>query len=174
MSAKIGRLPVSFIRKGQVKLKRKSRAASGTARLPFIGGSGPDRCWNIPATGGYFGGYETGEAMAQAYLKMQRSSASTSCFFVTAIVASFMARFEKEGGSEMAARRDQWSEGYESFRGQYVGFFNTISAWLDRAAVNCGSELDRITDDDIRTRANAGLAFDDAAYMASFSDGDAS
>jgi hypothetical protein len=117
MNAKIGRLPVSFIRKGQAKLKRKSRAESGFARLPFIGGSGPDRCWNIPATGGYFGGYETGEAMAQAYLKMQRSSARTSPCFLTAIVASFMARFEKEGGTEMGARRERWSEGYESFRG---------------------------------------------------------
>jgi hypothetical protein len=61
-----------------------------------------------------------------------------------------------------------------AFGGQYVGFFNTISAWLDHAAVNCGSKLDRITDDDIRARANAGLAFDNAAYMASLSDGDAS
>lgn len=83
-----------------------------------------------------------------------------------------MSRFEQEGGKLMANRRpiEEWSSSFDSFRGQYVGFFNTVTTWLAASAKQLGSSLDRIDERDLVNRANAGLGFDSAGYIASLAD----
>jgi len=176
--ATITRLPTSFVGKPSQPLKRKPRVKHGFRRLPFVAGWRTDSdtpCWHVPASGGYFGGYETGEAMAQAFLKFLREEQSDfPATWLTGIAESFMTRFEQEGVKAMADRKpmSEWSDSFDSFRGQYVGFFNTISQWLSASAKHLGSNLDRIEEQDLVRRANAGLGFDHVAYMASLSDED--
>lgn len=169
-------LPSAFVRKVPNPIKRKTRGKPGFHRLPFVANwhaksSAP--LWNVPASGGYFGGYRTGEAMAQAFLKFLREDEldSLSADRLTGIAESFMVRFAQEGGE---ARQNQfsaeWGDAYQSFRGQYVGFFNTLSRWLVASAKHLGSSLDGVEEQDLVRRANAGLGFDEAAYMAALTD----
>lgn len=153
------------------RLKRKPRRKYAFQELPFVGGRKTDlaiRWWHVPARGGYVGGYQTGEAMAQAFLKFLRSQGRTNhAQQLTQVAESFMARYEQEGGRAMAGKRmTEWSEGFDSLRGQYIGFFNTVSQWLAAAAIELGRNLDQATDQELIKRANAGLDFDLSAYRA--------
>jgi len=169
------RLPAAFIGKPTNPLKRRKTGNTPFRRLPFH--SGPRSrtlatSWAIPATGGYPGGYETGEAMALAFLKALRSNpVSGSC--LASIAHSWMVRFEEEGGVAMA-HGGHWQRGlsYSSLRGQYVGFCNTLEKWLVSAAQHLGQSLDAVDEADLIARANEGLGFDGEAYMASLDDGD--
>ncbi|MCW5879711.1 MAG: hypothetical protein KIS91_02070 [Anaerolineae bacterium] len=171
----ITRLPAPFIGKAPRPIQRKPRIKSAWRRLPFVAtqprrSTAPD--WTVPPTGGYFGGYETGEAMAATFLKFLREHGTEfPAYPLTNIVASFMVRFEEEGGRAMDTRRpmSERTDSFESLRGQYVGFFNTLSCWLKVAAKHLGGNLDRITDEALVRKANAGLGFDQAAFMASLS-----
>lgn len=169
---------VAFVGKTPTPIKCKTRGKPGFRRLPFVAGLRSESaapCWNVPASGGYFGGYETGEAMAQAFLKfLHEEPDDLPSYWLTDIVQSFMVRFEQEGGKAMADRSpcSERSETFQAFRGQYCGFFNTVSQWLAASAKHLGSNLDRITEQDLVHRANAGLSFDHVAYMASLSDED--
>ena len=144
-------------------IKRKTRDKTGFYRLPFVAGwrtEADAHCWNVPATGGYFGGYETGNAMAQSFLKYLREEKSdVPAYWLTNIVESFMVRFEQEGGKAMLDRTpvSEWSDSFDSLRGQYVGFFNTVSQWLSASAKNLGGNLDSLTEQDLVRRANACL-----------------
>lgn len=173
--AMVGRLPIAFIRKGPAGIKRKTTSQVGFRSLPFVAGPRTDSdapCWHMPAKGGYLGGYETGEAMARALLKLHRSDESQiQSHALTDIVCSFMRRFEEEGGKAMDDRcAPDWSNSFDSLRGQYVGFFNTMSGWLEAAAKHLGSGLDKVSNDDLLKQANAGLNFDQKAYMDSLKD----
>lgn len=178
MAAVATRLPAAFVGKTPNPIKRKTRGKPGFWRLPFVAGwrtESASPCWNVPASGGYFGGYETGEAMAQAFLKFVREEKGDfPAYGLTDIVESFMTRFEQEGGKAMRDRSPfgGQSETFEALRGQYCGFFNTVSQWLAASATHLGSGLDRIEEQDLVRRANAGLGFDHVAYMASLSDED--
>jgi hypothetical protein len=169
-----------FVTKGRKKLLRPNiKGHNEVHRLPFvakrIGKCDQPLFWDVPATGGYFGGYATGKAMALAYLKVQRKHGSPGVRDpLTRIAGSFMIRFEQSGGSK-ALREDcfsaeQKNDGMAALRGQYVGFFNTISQWLDLAAMHLGARLDQLDEDELLAEANAGLKFDHAAYMKSLSD----
>jgi hypothetical protein len=173
----VTRLPAAFVGKTTNPIKRKTRGKPGFRSLPFVAGwrtESASPCWNVPASGGYFGGYETGEAMAQAFLKFLRDEQGDfPAYWLTGIAESFMVRFEQEGGRAMKDRSPcSGSDGFEAFRGQYCGFFNTVSQWLAASAKHLGSNLDRLTEQDLVRRANAGLGFDHVAYMASLSDED--
>ena len=173
------RLPVEFVRKPTQALKRKTRSKArdrnNFLRLPFLANRNSKtdaRHWSVPATGGYFGGYETGEAMALLFLKYLRDRNNSAPDSPLAfIVQSFAIRFEQEGGAAMERMPSpEQSSGYKSIRGQYVGFFNTLNGWLAASVQNMGTNLDRLTEQDLMRRANIGLGFDDDAYMASLSD----
>lgn len=169
-------LPAAFVGKTTNPIKRKTRGNPGFCRLPFVAGrraKSASPCWNVPASGGYFGGYETGKAMAQAFLKFLRvEEGDLAAYSLTGIAESFMIRFEQEGGKAMAdySPCSERSETFEAFRGQYVGFFNTVSQWLAASAKHLGSNLDQLTEQELVRRANAGLGFDHVAFMASLSD----
>lgn len=170
------RLPMDFVKRGATVASYRKVKRRGLNRLPFVAKQSSKtiaRYWDLPASGGYFGGYETGEAMAQALLKIMRNK-ETSGFNIelTNIVESFMVRFEQEGGSSMANKNQMadWSESFDSFRGQYVGFFNTLCQWLELSAIHIGRNLDSITEKEISGRASMGLSFDYSGYMDSLSD----
>lgn len=101
MATMVTRLPAAFVGKAPSPIKRKTRGKPGFRRLPFVAERRTEAaapCWNVPASGGYFGDYETGEAMAQAFLKfLSGEQRDFPAYWLTGIVESFMVRFEQEG-----------------------------------------------------------------------------
>lgn len=122
-------------------------------RLPFIGdgGQGPGLSfWDIPATGGYSGGCETGKALALIYMKHLREHGPAAGGILQVIAFSMF---------EDAAEND-------SRRGQIVGFFTTLEKlWFSACRQN--SALDDFKADDLLESANAGLQFDEEAFLES-------
>jgi hypothetical protein len=115
-----------------------------------------------------------GEALASEFLKTLRDGDPESVrLYMTALTdisQSFMVRFDQEGGQAMLSRSpcDEWSESFTAFRGQYCGFFNKLCEWLaTMARSSIGANLDQITCEAILERANAGIQFDEAAYLRS-------
>lgn len=167
-------VPAAHVTKGPNLVKYNARSKYPYFRLPFVGGwkdkSVEAQHWALPASGGYFGGYQTGEAMAHAFLKYLREDrgGDGATSHLTSIVESLMIRFEEEGGQAMNRRRnrDHRTASFNSFRGQYVGFFNTIAVWLAASAKQIDGQLDAMDEAGITQRANEGLRFDECAYMA--------
>lgn len=164
------RLPASAMkRNGPSIAPRKGK--SGFLGLPFVGRRNGKRgtfWWTVPAAGGYFGGYETGEAMAYAFMKVvrEKSRENFGSYIITHIAESFMIRFEEEGGKEMNSRgTDKFDDGFDSLRGQYIGFFNSIGKFLVSAAGSNAAYLDSIDSAALTHKANAGLKFDSRAYL---------
>jgi hypothetical protein len=102
-------------------------------QLPFVGDpqSSPAPNWVLPAVGGYETGYATGAQMAHAFLDFMCRGLHPGQypFYLSRIILSFYVRIDAEGGLS-ALDAAQRSVQLESLRGQFFGFFNTISAEL--------------------------------------------
>lgn len=130
-------------------------------RLPFLDsveGKGRLSFWAVPKTGGYCGGGKTGEAMAKIYLKHLRQRGATGGGSLQTIIFDMMG-IENDDTPETSA-----------LRGQIVGFFVTLEAWLVLAAQKGGNSLDSDCPRDLLDLANYGLNFDEAAYLESLDD----
>jgi hypothetical protein len=118
-------------------------------RLPFVGSYKSDiSFWNIPATGGYGGGYETGAAMATAYLRHLKMNPEFQGGLLQHIVLD-MCQAYKHG---LTAAEE------ESLRGQIVGFCSVICATVQNTAPLFKYELNAVEETQLLKRANAGLA----------------
>lgn len=150
-------------------LKKKRRVKCPMDNLIFTTAERdhPAPCWNVPTTGGYVGGYETGTAMAHDFLKMLRNDKSSMpATDLVRIFESLAIKFGVEDGPAMCAKPiPERTENFGSLRGQYVGFFNTLSEWLRAGAKHLVGGLDEMTEADLLARANAGLVFDEEAYL---------
>ncbi|QFY42321.1 hypothetical protein F6R98_06505 [Candidatus Methylospira mobilis] len=152
-------------------IKYKRTVKNPWQRLPFVSSNPRAKApnWNVPAKGGYFGGFKTGQFMAVALLKYQRQDDDAG--FLEKVVESFMRRYEMEGGSAMLDKPpSEWSEGFKALRGQYYGFFSYLGKWLHYASTD-GDNLDNTSEKDIETGANAGLAYNEKAVMAAICSG---
>jgi len=153
-------------------LKKKRPGKSRLRALPFVATRNEvtnSRFWDVPATGGYLGGFETGEAAAIAFLKYQRGEeAGGANNTLVMIVESFAVRLIEEGGTEMLSRPlNLQTPAYKSLHGQFVGFFNTLSECLENAVKQSGQSLENIEDNELLKKMNAGLGFDENAFMQS-------
>lgn len=137
-------------------LKMHSKRKVAFRRLPFVGKT----LWDVPATGGYCGGYETGRALATLFFKSlgEKDPDGFPPHYLGWIVSELMEKAEELGGKVMASTPiNNRSPEYDSFRGQYLGFFNTLCVILEATARKLGTKLD---DADIQTlldQANTGL-----------------
>ncbi|MCG9064723.1 hypothetical protein LH425_06650 [Laribacter hongkongensis] len=124
-----------------------------THRLPFVGGRQTGygiSFWHVPATGGYSGGCQTGEALAGIYLKHLRDHGGEQFGALQRIALSMF-------DCDLTASR----------HGQVVGFFARLDAWLVAAAKTMGESLDAVSNDALLSKANDGINLDEAAYLAS-------
>ncbi|MCR6651793.1 MAG: hypothetical protein NVV73_10040 [Cellvibrionaceae bacterium] len=115
--------------------------------------------WALPAIGGYDGGYKTGSAMALVFLKYMRGK-DTPGHELTIILEAIFRRIQGAGGPKPPL--EEPGGAYASLRGQYVGFFNTVTGWVWTAATRHGDSLDELSDADLVAQANDGLRCDEA------------
>lgn len=132
-------------------------------RLPFTSlVPNADVCclWDVPRAGGYTGGCETGEALANLYLKHLREHGADPAGTLQGIVF------------DMLGIKKSSNEAIQTLRGQMVGFFSELDRWLGIAAQQQGLSLDSMEEQELLKQANNGLNFDEKAYMATLSSED--
>jgi len=115
----------------------QDRYALLEALLPFVslGKDSDTPWWNVPQMGNYHFGYCMGETMAHTLIKYYKHhhDADDLASQLTQIVTSMMIHFVKLDGITMEKKSvKEHSPEYESFHGQYVGFFNTLGEFLSR------------------------------------------
>lgn len=112
-------------------------------RLPFVGGKserdGLISFFNVPDTGGYFGGCETGDALAWLYLKYIETEGydRAPCILSKMIL-------------------DMTAEVNESRRGQIIGFFEILESVLSKLITDNRAHFKK-DDAELLAQANAGL-----------------
>jgi len=145
-------------------VKYKPRRKLPFHRLPFVGRihhkteSGAFSVWDVPLTGGYEGGWRAGSAIADSALVYLREESSDDLnrFLLGQICREWMARAPGADSEELAA-----------LHGQLGGFMEIVSKWLAASVKEFGANLDRADKRAIEKRINAGLAFDEQAFIAS-------
>lgn len=150
----------------RIKIRKGSK---GFWRLPGVSMKG--RAWDVPATGGYSGGWETGKALAYAYLKQAKESGREDGHGLQSILETAMRAAVNLGGIDAVLGcpefpMDQMPEANLSLRGQLCGFIQTIGNWACSAAIMLVGEPHNLSAQQIVGLANRGLAFDQAAFDA--------
>ncbi|EAO7484796.1 hypothetical protein O0466_000438 [Salmonella enterica] len=133
-------------------LKFNERVECSCHRLPFvrvIKSRGVD-FWSVPASGGFSGGCQTGEALARLYLKNLRDGG-----YVGGGALQFIA---KEMLRKMEVARGISKDAEESISGQLIGFFSVLDRWLNIAALSDIRSLDSLDESALLLTANAGIA----------------
>lgn len=157
-------IPAEFVRPTVAnKIKFKPRKKLPAHRLPFVGpepGRSQLSFWAVPKSGGYGGGCDTGAALAKIYLKHLREHgrAASAGGFLQNIVLDMV---DSEHGE---------SPEQDALRGQVVGFFSVLEAWIEGAAHYLGGSLDQVDGKALLDMANRGLSTDYEAYLASLHD----
>lgn len=127
------------------KLQYKPQAHIALHRLPFVGGTSPRgygiSFWDVPATGGFSGGCDTGKALAHVFLKHLRDYGGQPSGILQSIALDMLGR----------------SEPNKSTIGQAIGFFAVLDAWLTEATQQGGVNFDQITESYLLDKANLGL-----------------
>ena len=157
----------SLPRGKRVGLRSKPQAKSAWDRLPF---SGKDHSphvssWDVPMTGGYFGGIEVGKIVARMYFKYLRDEQANPFKFGAIHLRGIL--------SSLDAKVPVTDEEKESLKGQRVGFMSEVGRWLEDAVLILGSSLDAIPERSFVQQANEHLARTDAALMAAIESGGA-
>lgn len=140
------------------KLSINTRKAMPLHRLPFVGRTHAKAAlsfWLVPKTGGYFGGHQTGSALAHIYMKHLKEHGRGFGGTLQSVVLDMF-------GCEQNVSAEQ-----NALRGQAVGFLSVLEPWIEAAVTNLGSGLDKLDVKQLLNEANAGLNFDHDAYMAS-------
>lgn len=145
--------------KVKVRLRAKPRAKLDMHQLPFVGRDHvvhDDGCvcfWDVPLTGGYFGGTETGSAIACMYLahiRRQMNGDKTYTLSLASILCALTQRVTKNPDEA------------DSLRGQVVGFGSVIGRWLTAAVEQLGGNLEAAELKKLLGNANDGLDRDRA------------
>lgn len=135
-------------------LKMHNRRKHPVCRLPFWGdrdGVKFKSFWSVPATGGYGGGCATGAALAHVYMKHIKENPSP-CGVLQSIVIS------------MAGLDDRLEDEFSALRGQIVGFFTTIEAYLNTANESLRFNVHRREYKEFLKAANDGLNYVEPVY----------
>ncbi|WP_207775109.1 hypothetical protein [Tamilnaduibacter salinus] len=140
------------------ELSFKPEKAEIEERLPFVDvvpDSGKLSRWAVPATGGYFGGAATGRHLAKIYLKhLQEFGFPTGGMLQN--IALDMLDSEELSGQGAATRARS---------GQVTGFFSELER-LIQTALDAGVEPASFgSSEQMLWRANAGINFDEEAYL---------
>ena len=143
----------------RIGLRSKPEGKHAWDRLPFVGkDNGPESFWDVPMTGGYFGGIEVGRSVACMYLKYVRDHRDNQIHNASGVLRSILAA--------MDAKQPVTKEEVESLRGQRTGFMSEICIWVRAAAERLGSSFDAIPERLLVQQANESLERADEAFHA--------
>lgn len=144
----------------QIGLRSKPDKKTSWERLPFVGKDHSPHysSWDVPLTGGYFGGIEAGRAVARMYLKYLRDEQANPIRIGTANLQGVL--------SSSYAKTPTTKEEEASLTGQRVGFIHEIGTWIEAAVTRLGSGLDAIHEHSLVQQVNESLTRTDAALMA--------
>lgn len=151
----------------QIGLRSKPEGESAWERLPFVGKDHHAYFsdWDVPLTGGYFGGIEVGASIARMYLKYLRDEQDNPI----RLGASNLQGILNSLDVRVATTKDEG----DSLRGQRVGFIYELGNWLEAAATRLGSSFDAIPERSFVHQANEALSRTDAALTNSINSGGA-
>jgi hypothetical protein len=144
----------------QIGLRSKPEGKCAWDRLAFVG---KDHCakhsnWDVPLTGGFFGGVEVGRAAACMFLKYLRDERDNPCRLTSSNLKSVL--------GSMDSKVPTTEEEERSLKGHRAGFIFELAYWLESAAEKLGSSFDAIPERSLVERANESLTRTDAALMA--------
>lgn len=140
-------------------LKFHSRRKVPFCRLPFVGSQheGTPTFWDVPLTGGYYGGTKVGGELAALTLIHLRQHGRDQFAH---------GRLGQIATAWIEAARTATPEQYSALRGQVLSFMGALSPWLITAVDRQGQSLDTADQHAILRSANQWLAFDDSALFA--------
>lgn len=143
----------------QIGLRVKSEKSDAWERLPFVGKDhgGTLTCWDVPLTGGYFGGIEVGKIVARMYFKYLRDHQKDPILFGSIHLRGII--------EALNAKVPATEEEAQSLKGQKVGFMSEIGYWLESASREIGACLDAIPERAFVQQANESLDKTDASLM---------
>ncbi|WP_177331249.1 MULTISPECIES: hypothetical protein [Pseudomonas] len=144
----------------QFGLRAHPEKSGPWGRLPFVGQDHGARegNWDVPMTGTFLGGVEAGKSIAHVYLKYLRDERDNPFSLSASLLASML--------YSMALKEPSTREEQTALNGQRTGFLGELSRWLEQAAVRLGSDLDRLTEQQLIDNANRWL--DPSTYPPSF------
>ncbi|MHA6196575.1 hypothetical protein ACX3YG_19635 [Pseudomonas wadenswilerensis] len=137
----------SRTQQGQLKFKRRKGAV---AKLPYVGADHHSGCsmWDVPSTGDYWGGWDTGQALALVALKHVKSHHDYPAGHLGHIAASWLERAQQAAPEEFA-----------TLRGQVLGFMRTVEVAAIGGLFHAGYDTDSWDEKSLLKEANKGLAF---------------
>ena len=144
----------------RVGLRSKPEGKHAWDRLPFVGKDHSECCsnWDVPLTGGFFGGIEVGRVAGRMFLKYLRDERENPCRLGSTSLKSILASMENKVATTDEEKR--------SLEGQRTGFIGEISYWLESAAERLASSFDAIPMRSFVQLANESLERTDEAFHA--------
>jgi hypothetical protein len=132
-------------------------------QVPFAGSTAKPTWWNLPATGGYGGECQAGQAAATAYLKYLREMVELEYRNDHGVLQNIVLDMLEANGVDLGHHPD--SRPGDSLRGQIVSFFSQLDQCLASEVSFC-PRLDGLSFETLGADMHAGLARtaeDDAA-----------
>lgn len=147
-------------KRNQVGLRAKPEAKYAWSRLPFVGSDHGKFLsnWDVPLTGGFFGGIEAGRFAARMFMKYLRDERQNPCRLGSSSLQSVFASMDN--------KTPITEEEMRSLQGQRTGFISEIAYWLESAAERLGSSFDEIPMRSFVQMANESLECTDEAIHA--------
>ena len=144
----------------QIGLRSKPDGACAWDRLPFVGRdhSKYHSNWDVPLTGGFFGGVDAGRVAARMFMKYLRDERQNPCRLGSSKLRIVIASMDNKTVTT--------EEEMQSLKGQRTGFMSEIAYWLESAAEMLGSSFDAIPMRCFVQMANENLERTDAALHA--------
>ncbi|CAM3933525.1 hypothetical protein SAMN05216475_6283 [Pseudomonas synxantha] len=144
----------------QIGLRAKPDEKSAWERLPFVGKDHSKHfsSWDVPLTGGFFGGIEVGRVAGRMFLKYLRDERQNPCRLGSISLKSVLASMDAKVAS---TDEEKWS-----LEGHRAGFMGEISYWLESAAERLGESFDAIPMRSFVQMANEDLERTDEAFNA--------
>lgn len=160
MKASIPKSPRPLPQGKQIGLRIKPDEKSAWARMPFVGKDHHEQAnnWDVPLTGGFFGGLDAGAIIARMFIKYLRDQRDDHLRMGSSRLRMMLTSLELKKAST--------PEEQCSLDGQLAGFLGELFDWIDVAAMRHGSALDAIPHRSLIQQVNEHLARTDDAYMA--------
>lgn len=143
-----------------IGLREKTQEKYASDRMPFVGKDHHKLAsnWDVPLTGGFFGGLDAGAVIARMFIKYLRDQRDDQLRMGASRLRMMLTSLELKKAST--------PDEQHSLNGQRAGFIGELFDWIDAAAMRHGSALDAIPQRSFIQQVNEHLARTDADCLA--------